>query len=170
MVDTQSADYSSGYAIASTFILGENSNNIGQNEHDEAQVAAITRKLLALSSGDMIFGGLKTDPFRSYPIKFQDYFSAVVDFCKEVVALGPSYFRFVMQHSVLFEAIITYILCVMPNQTQRTKMAMMYHYGGTLSKIAEQLLAQDQDGDAVIIAIANLAVISVRSNSKYRAK
>jgi len=42
--------------------------------------------------------------------------------------------------------------------------------GKPLQVIAEQLSARGPDGDAVIIAIANLAVISVRSNFEYRAE
>ena len=141
--------------------LTDGNDKASEREQDEARSVLITQKLLALSYGDMVFGGLRADPFESYPIKTQEHFPAVISFCKEVVSFGPSYFQFVMQYDVLFEAIITYVLCVMPNQSPQTKMAMMYHYGGALSKIGQQLSAQGLHGDAVIIAIANLAVICV---------
>lgn len=112
---------------------------------------------------DMIFGGLRVDPFETYPIQAQSYFPAVVDFCKEVVSLGPGYFQFVFSNDVLFEAVVTYILCVMPHQSRETKLAMMHHYGSTLSKIGQSLSSnQASSRDDVILAICNLAVISVR--------
>lgn len=111
---------------------------------------------------DMIFGGLRVDPFSTYPIQARSYFPAVVDFCKEVVSLGPGYFQFVFNNEVLFEAVVTYILCVMPQQSRETKMAMMHHYGSTLSKIAQSLSSnQASSRDDVILAICNLAVIAV---------
>ena len=161
LVEPRSARYTAVRATSHPYRLTDTCDNASEREQDEARAVLITQKLLALSYGDMMFGGLKADPFLSYPIQAQEYFPSVITFCKEVVSLGPSYFQFVMQHDVLFEAIITYVLCVMQNQSSQIKMAMMYHYGGTLSKIGQQLSAQGLQGDAVIIAIANLAVICV---------
>jgi len=111
---------------------------------------------------DMVFGGLRVDPFETYPIQTQSYFPAVVDFCKEVVSLGPGYFQFVFSNDILFEAVVTYILCVMPQQSREIKLAMMHHYGSTLSKISRSLSSsQARSRDDVILAICNLAVICV---------
>lgn len=116
---------------------------------------------------DMVFGGLRVDPFETYPIQTQSYFPAVVDFCKEVVSLGPGYFQFVFTNDVLFEAVVTYILCVMPQQSREIKLAMMHHYGSTLSKISQSLSSSHaRSRDDVILAICNLAVICVRANIK----
>lgn len=135
-----------------------------QLDHHESLALTISSKLKSISSRDTLSGGLRTDPFQSYPIKWREYFPAVVDFCREVVAPRPGYFRFLMVHDVLFEAIVTYILCVMPNKTSQTKVAIMYHYGCTLSKVG-RLLSSDTEraSDAMILAIANLAVICVSS-------
>lgn len=115
----------------------------------------------------MVFGGFGKDPFQMYPIKAQEYFPAAMKFLQEEVAAGPSFVRFVMSHDVLFEAIMTYALCVMPKKTRQTETAMMYHYGGTLSKIKAQLLLTGECGDAVLGAIGNLAVICVRMASLF---
>lgn len=115
-----------------------------------------------ISFSDMVFGGLRSDPFANYPISPQNYFPFIVDFCKEVVALGPIYFQFILSHEVLFEAIVTYVLCVQPRQTPETKVAMMHHYGSTLKNIRLSISDPSRRvGDDVILAIANLAVICV---------
>ena len=113
---------------------------------------------------DMCFGGCKTDPFWSYPIKAQEYFPQCVEFCIETVSPTHSYFQYLMQHDVLFEAIITYSLCVMPpsRQSSTMRMALMQHYGSTLAKINERLSDPLRcSDDSVILAIANLIVICV---------
>lgn len=136
-----------------------------QPSHEEALALTISSKLTSIASRDRVSGGLRIDPFQTYPIKWREYFPAVVDFCKEVVAPRPGYFRFLMGHDVLFEAIVTYILCVMPNKTSQTKLAMMYHYGCTLSKVGKLLSSEtERASDAVILAIANLAVICVSAH------
>jgi hypothetical protein len=128
----------------------------------DALARTVSNKLSSLSSRDMIFGGTKTDPFRTAPIKWREYFDPVLDFCREVVAPNPGYFKFLMNHDVLFEAIATYVLCVMPSKTPQTKLAMMYHYGCTLHRIGELLSSETGRGsDAVLLAISNLAVICV---------
>ncbi|KIW13193.1 hypothetical protein PV08_08380 [Exophiala spinifera] len=128
--------------------------------HDQSMTLSVTHKLRAISRSDMTFGGFRVDPFRSYPIKWREYFPAVTDFCRIVVAPRPNYFQFVMENDVLFEAIVTYCLCVMPATTPQTQMALMYHYGGTMSKVSRFLSSGSKEAsDAVILAICNLAVI-----------
>lgn len=134
---------------------------------NETPICSNAGKLLAICSADMVFGGFGKDPFQMYPIKAQEYFPAAMKFLQEEVAAGPSFVRFVMSHDVLFEAIMTYALCVMPKKTRQTETAMMYHYGGTLSKIKAQLLLTGECGDAVLGAIGNLAVICVRMASLF---
>ncbi|RVX74619.1 hypothetical protein B0A52_01745 [Exophiala mesophila] len=115
---------------------------------------------LRLPLNDMLFGGMRADPFANYPISPQTYFPFIVDFCREVVALGPIYFQFILSHEVLFEAIVTYVLCVQPRQTPETKVAMMHHYGSTLKNIRLSISDPSRRiGDDIILAIANLAVI-----------
>ena len=117
---------------------------------------------LRLPLNDMLFGGMRADPFANYPISPQTYFPFIVDFCREVVALGPIYFQFILSHEVLFEAIVTYVLCVQPRQTPETKVAMMHHYGSTLKNIRLSISDPSRRiGDDIILAIANLAVICV---------
>ncbi|OAP58256.1 hypothetical protein AYL99_07346 [Fonsecaea erecta] len=112
---------------------------------------------LAAFSTDNVFGGLRTDPFLRYPIAFQDYFPAVIDHCREIIAPSPAYFELFMTHDVLFEALITWILCTYLLHTPELKKAMLYHYGGSLSKIRELLLFPGSTRKAVMAAIANLA-------------
>ncbi|KAJ9639256.1 hypothetical protein H2204_003867 [Knufia peltigerae] len=132
-----------------------------QEDHDLSVAQSITHKLRAISRSDMTFGGFRVDPFRSYPIKWREYFPAVTDFCRVVVAPRPNYFQFVLNNDVLFEALVAYGLCVMPTTTPQTQMAMMYHYGSTMSRVSHVLSSSSERAasDAVILAICNLAVI-----------
>jgi hypothetical protein len=135
-------------------------NNVNKSNRIVRQVSPLSDNVNMINMSDMVFGGLTTDPFDAYPIQAQPYFPAVVDFCKHVVSLGPGYFNFILSNPVLFEAIVTYSLCVMPNQSRDTKVAMMYHYGRTLSKVGSSLSSpKDRSEDALILAICNLAVI-----------
>ncbi|KIW24772.1 uncharacterized protein PV07_10465 [Cladophialophora immunda] len=112
---------------------------------------------LAACSTDSVFGGLRTDPFLRYPIESQDYFPAVIDHCREIIAPSPAFFELFMTHDVLFEAIITWVLCTYLLHTPELKKAMLYHYGGSLSKIRERLLFPGSTRKAVMAAISNLA-------------
>lgn len=133
-----------------------------KEDHDQSVAQTITHNLRAISRSDMTFGGFRVDPFRSYPIKWREYFPAVTDFCRVVVAPRPNYFQFVMNNGVLFEALVAYGLCVMPTTTPQTQMAMMYHYGSTMSRVSNLLSSgSERASDAVILAICNLAVICV---------
>lgn len=121
-----------------------------------------------IAFNDMVFGGLRVDPFANYPIPPQSYFPYIVDFCKEVVALGPIYLQFILSHDILFEAIVTYVLCVHPQQTPETNIAMMHHYGSTLSKVRLSLsMPNRRTRDDVILAVANLAVICVSPHHRF---
>ncbi|KIW78819.1 hypothetical protein Z517_08658 [Fonsecaea pedrosoi CBS 271.37] len=112
---------------------------------------------LAACPADSVFGGLRTDPFLRYPIESQEYFPAVIDHCREIVAPGQVFFELFMTHDVLFEAVITWVLCTYLSHTPELKKAMLYHYGGSLSKIRERLLVPGSTRKAVMAAISNLA-------------
>ncbi|KIX03326.1 uncharacterized protein Z518_06878 [Rhinocladiella mackenziei CBS 650.93] len=149
-----------GFDSTTPSLPGDGDTDFSQSDHHESIALSISTKLRSISKSDMVFGGLRTDPFRSYPIEWREYFPAVLDFAREAVAPRPRYFQYIMEHDVLFEAIVTYVLCVMPNKTPQAKLAMMCHYGGTLSKVSKSLSsATEASSEAVIIAIANLAVI-----------
>ncbi|KIW96203.1 uncharacterized protein Z519_03271 [Cladophialophora bantiana CBS 173.52] len=115
--------------------------------------------VLAACSTDTVFGGLRTDPFLRYPIGSQDYFPAVIDHCREIIAPSPAFFELFMTHDVLFEAIITWVLCTYLLHTPELKKAMLYHYGGSLSKIRERLLLPGSTRRAVMAGISNLAAV-----------
>ena len=108
----------------------------------------------------MVFGGLRHDPFQTYPVQAREYFPAALDLMRQA-SVGPGYYQFMLQHDVLFEAFLAFTLCVRPIHKSDNMRIMRYHYGGTLSKVNEQLLSSGGTQDAVIIAIINLAIVSV---------
>lgn len=122
--------------------------------------ALVARRFESICSADMVFGGLRHDPFQTYPIQAKEYFPAALDLMRPA-SIGPGYFQFMLQHDVLFEAFLAYTLCVRPVYKSNNARLMRYHYGGSLSKVSAQLLASGDTQDAVIMAVSNLAVISV---------
>ena len=121
---------------------------------------------------DMIFGGYRSDPFLRYPIPFQSYFPAAVDHCKEVVSPDQAFFKLVITHDVLFEAIISWVLYTTLAHTPELRKAALFHYGATLSKVREGLLTRGSTRRAVMAAISNLGGICVgdllsRSDHQY---
>ncbi|KIW73838.1 hypothetical protein, variant [Phialophora macrospora] len=120
------------------------------------RVQAVIRPM-ASAEPDMVFGGYRIDPFLRYPIPFQDYFPAVVDHCKEVIAPDPAFLELVMTHDVLFEALTSWVLCTTLSQTPELRKAMLSHYGSTLSKVRKRLLSRGMTRRAVMAAMSNLA-------------
>jgi hypothetical protein len=127
------------------------------------QIRAVIRPM-ASAGPDMVFGGYRTDPFLRYPIPFQDYFPAVVDHCKEVIAPDPAFLELVMTHDVLFEAITSWVLCTTLAQTPELRKAMLSHYGSTLSKVRKRLLSRGTTRRAVMAAMSNLAGVCVSAH------
>ena len=125
---------------------------------DDCQIPALAQPA---PSNDMIFGGLRTDPFQRYPISSEDYFPAAVDYIREVIVPGPEFFELLMTHDVSFEAVLTFALFTYLARTPELKKAALFHYGGTLSKVREHLLSPGSTRRAVMTAISNLAGICV---------
>ncbi len=110
---------------------------------------------------DMVFGGHQSDPFLRYPIPFQRYFPAAVNHCREVISPDPAFFKLMITHDVLFEAIISWVLYTALAHTLELREAAMRHYGATLAKVREGLLTRGTTRRAVMAAISNLGGICV---------
>jgi hypothetical protein len=153
-------------------------------ERDEAEVLLPHHAPVATRSLEEVFpwdfsvdspistihlGGLRTDPFDTYPIKTQTYFPPVVDFYLNIIST-KSEFWMIMQNDLLFESVITMTLCMMPKCLVSPAMATrtLYHHGSTLATLNKRLSlpsAEDCASDAVILTVACLIATNVRSDS-----
>lgn len=153
-------------ALDSDGVLSAVLSHDGQCDCSQCHLWVLSRSS-ANAFSDKVFGGLRTDPFVQYPIPFQNYFPAAVDHCRQVVVPDPAFFRLIVTHDVLFEAVLTWVLCTTLSHDPEIRKAMFKHYGNTLSKIRARLLSRGSMRRAVMASISNLAGVCVSTISSF---
>jgi hypothetical protein len=132
-----------------------------------------SRDIVVAPIATINIGGLRTDPFETYPIKARSYFPQVIDFYLQVISPNTSRdpFSIVLQNDLLFESIITLTLCMMPKSAVFPSMdlAVLQHHGGTVTKLNKRLSLpspEDCASDAVILTVACLIATDVSQGTR----
>jgi len=138
-----------------------------------SQNKARSRDIVVAPTATINIGGLRTDPFETYPIKARAYFPQVIDFYLHVISPNTSRdsFSIILQNDVLFESIITLTLCVMPKSAvpPSAALSVLQHHGATVSKLNKRLSLpspEDCASDAVILTVASLIATNVSQGTR----
>ena len=133
-----------------------------EDDDDVEEVVGSQQQLINL------IDAYRGDPFEAFPVASRPYFQPAIDFYTAIIS--PEYaprvygFSFAVQHEIVFEATLTFTLCVMPNTGSWAKTAMLQHHGSTLVKLNKTLASknvQEATSDAVLITIATLIAANV---------